>query len=51
MSQNHLVKLKSTKSKTVIYTFKNKKQNPDKLEMKKFDKAVGKHVPFKETKK
>lgn len=43
--------MKSTGSKTVIRTFKNKKQNPEPLALKKFDKVARKHVIFKETKK
>ena len=51
MSQDNLIKMKSTASKTIIRTFKNKKQNPDKLERMKYDKATGKHEKFVETKK
>lgn len=51
MSQDRLIKMKSDKSKTVIRTFKNKKQNPDPLVLRKFDKKVRKHVTYKETKK
>lgn len=43
--------MKSADSKTVIRTFKNKKQNPEPLVLKKFDKKLRKHVTFKETKK
>ncbi len=31
-------------------TTKNKRTTPDKLEMKKFDPVVRKHVPYKESK-
>ena len=31
-------------------TDKNKRTTPDKLEMKKFDPVVRKHVPYKESK-
>ena len=31
-------------------TFKNKKKHPDKMEMKKYDPVVRKHVMYKETK-
>ncbi len=55
MSQDHLVKLKSTKSKHVIWTRRSKKskgaQNKEKLELKKFDPVVKKHVTFKQSKK
>lgn len=51
MSQDTLIKLKSDKSKLVIRTVKNKKQNPDKLKLRKYDKTLRKHVTFTETKK
>ncbi len=51
MSQDRLIKMKSDKSKTVIRTFKNKKQNPDPLVLRKYDKVARKHVTYKETKK
>ena len=35
----------------IIRTFKNKKQNPEPLVLRKFDKKVRKHVTYKETKK
>ena len=45
------VKLVST-AKTGFYytTYKNKRNTPDKLEMKKYDPVVRKHVMFKEAK-
>ncbi|MEI6400214.1 MAG: 50S ribosomal protein L33 [bacterium] len=49
--QDHLIKLTNKTSKEIIYTFKNKKQNPEKLEMKKYSKKLRKHVVFKEAKK
>ncbi|MCC7469686.1 MAG: 50S ribosomal protein L33 [Bacteroidetes bacterium] len=51
MSQDTLIKMKSEKSGTVIRTFKNKKQNPEPLSLKKYDKKLRKHVTFKQTKK
>lgn len=51
MSQDFLIKLKSTKSDYTYHTRKNKKQNPEKLERKKYDPIVRKHVVFKEAKK
>ncbi len=51
MSQDNLIKLKNTKTGEIIYTNKNKKQNPEKLELKKFSKKLRKRVVFKETKK
>lgn len=53
MSQDFLIKLKSTKSDYTYHTRKNKKKKPEKLELNKFDPTPGvrKHVPFKEAKK
>ncbi len=51
MSQDTLIKLKSDKSSHVIRTVKNKKQNPEKLKLRKYDKTLRKHVTFSETKK
>ncbi|HRH24027.1 MAG TPA: 50S ribosomal protein L33 [Candidatus Paceibacterota bacterium] len=51
MSQDTLIKLKSTKSDTVYYTRKNKKGVERKIELKKFDKRTGKREVFKEAKK
>ena len=43
--------MKSAGSKLVIRTFKNRKQNPDKLKLRKYDKTLRKHVEFTESKK
>ena len=43
--------MKSDKSNLIIRTVKNKKQNPDPLVLRKYDKKVRKHVTFKQTKK
>lgn len=51
MSQERLLKLKSTKSKHVIWTRKNKKTTQRKIELVKFDPVIRKRVAFKETKK
>lgn len=51
MSQDRLIKLKSTKSKTVVWTRKNKKKVERKIEYKKFDPLLRKRVVFKEAKK
>lgn len=51
MSQNHLVKIKSTESDHMYWTRKNKKKVERKLELKKYDPNVQKHVIYKETKK
>lgn len=49
MSQDTLIKLQSTESGTVIYSRKNKKKIKQRLELKKYDKNLKKHVTFKET--
>ena len=43
------VKLKSTESAYTYSVKKNKQNNPDRLEIKKYDPVVRKHVMFKET--
>ena len=45
-----LVKLKSTESPYIYYTKKNKMNTENRLELKKYDPVVRKHVLFKETK-
>ncbi|XKT74189.1 MAG: 50S ribosomal protein L33 [Patescibacteria group bacterium UBA2163] len=53
MSQDNLIKLKSSATGRIIWTRKNRKKlaNAPKLELKKYDPAVRKHVVYKETKK
>lgn len=51
MSQDQLVRIKSTKSNYVRWTRKNRKLVTRKLELIKFDPIVRKRVAFKETKK
>ncbi len=51
MSQNHLVKIKSTESKHIRYDVRNKKRVEKKLELKKYDPTLRKHVIYKEIKK
>ena len=51
MSQDRLMKLKSTKSKHVIWSRKNKKTVERKIEVIKFDPTLRKRVVFKEVKK
>jgi large subunit ribosomal protein L33 len=43
------VKLKSTESPYIYYVMKNKQNSPDRLELKKYDPVVRKHVLFKES--
>ena len=51
MSQDRLLRLKSTKSNHIIWTRKNKKKVERKIEVTKFDPTLRKRVLFKETKK
>lgn len=44
------VKLKSTESHDVYWTMKNKRNTPDRMELKKYDKSLKRHVVFKEAK-
>jgi large subunit ribosomal protein L33 len=44
------IKLKSTESKDVVWTTKNRKTVQGRLELKKFDKKLRRHVIFKESK-
>ena len=45
------IKLASSAGTGHFYTTtKNKRNTPDKLEIKKYDPVVRKHVPYKETK-
>lgn len=45
-----IIKLKSTESKEVYWTRKNKRNTPDRLELSKYDKSLKRHVVFKEAK-
>lgn len=44
------IKLKSAESTEVYWTLKNKRNTPDRIELKKYDKRMKKHVVFKEAK-
>ena len=51
-SQDHVVKMKCTETGKVHYvTRKNKKQNPDKLELKKYNPVLRKRTLYREEKK
>ena len=43
------VKLKSSESSHIYYVKKNKQNTPDRLELKKYDPVVRKHVAYKES--
>ena len=45
------VRLKSTESGHCYYTTKNKRNLPNKMELKKYDPVIQKHVLYKETSK
>jgi large subunit ribosomal protein L33 len=45
-----VVKLKSAESSEFYWTTKNKKTSTERLELKKYDKKLRKHVTFKESK-
>jgi large subunit ribosomal protein L33 len=49
-SKREKIKLKSSESSFHYYSMKNKTQTPDRIELKKYDPTVRKHVTFKETK-
>jgi len=51
MSQDHLVKLRSTESKHVRYDNRNRKRVEKKLQLRKYDPTLRKHVIYKEVKK
>jgi len=51
MSQDRLIKLKSTKSDFIYFSRKNKKKVERKIEVKKYDPTLRKRVAFKEVKK
>lgn len=51
MSQDHLIILKNKETKEVYRTYKNRKQNPEKITLKKFSKKLNKRVLFTEVKK
>ncbi len=52
MSQDNLVRLKSSGSKLVLWSRKTKKKLANvKLSLKKYDKTLRKRVVFKEAKK
>lgn len=42
------VKLRSTESPHHYYTMKNKRNNPDRISLRKYDPVVRKHVEYKE---
>jgi large subunit ribosomal protein L33 len=49
-SKRGLIKLKSSESDTYYYSQKNSLNTTERIELKKYDPVLRKHVPFKETK-
>ncbi|MEN9343325.1 MAG: zinc-independent [Chlamydiota bacterium] len=49
-SAREKIKMKSTESNTCYWTTKNKRTVTGRLELKKYDKTLKKHVVFKEAK-
>ena len=45
-----IIKLKSSESTDVYWTTKNKKTTTGRLELKKYDRKLRRHVSFKEAK-
>jgi large subunit ribosomal protein L33 len=45
-----IIKLKSTESTEIYWTTKNKKNGSGRLELKKYDKKLKRHVIFREAK-
>ena len=43
------IKMKSTESPHMFTTTKNKRNNPDRIELKRYDPVVRRHVLYKET--
>jgi large subunit ribosomal protein L33 len=44
-----LIKLRSSESSHIYYTEKNRRNNPSRLELRKYDPILRRHVIFKET--
>jgi len=43
------VRMKSTESPHMFTTTKNKRNNPDRIQLKRYDPVVRRHVLYKET--
>jgi large subunit ribosomal protein L33 len=44
-----VIKLRSTESPHMYYTQKNRRNSPNRLELKKYDPTLRRHVIFRET--
>ncbi len=49
-SKRELIKLKSTESSYIYYSRKNKTTTPGRMERRKYDPTLRRHVVFKESK-
>ena len=49
-SGREIIKLKSEESSEIYTTMKNKKNAPERISLRKYDKKVRRHVIFKEAK-
>jgi large subunit ribosomal protein L33 len=49
-SKREQIKMKSEESSYFYFTVKNKTSTPGRLELRKYDPTVRRHVKFKETK-
>jgi large subunit ribosomal protein L33 len=45
-----IIKMRNAETGTVYTTMKNKRNNPERLELKKYDPKTRQHATFKETK-
>lgn len=45
-----MIRLKSTESGHIYYTQKNRRSHPGRLELRKYDPILRRHVLYKETK-
>ncbi|NGX61175.1 MAG: 50S ribosomal protein L33 [Chlamydiae bacterium] len=48
--KREIIKLKSTESKEMYWTTKNKQNTTGRIELRKYDKSLRRHVIFKEAK-
>ncbi|MCL4263935.1 MAG: 50S ribosomal protein L33 [Anaerolineae bacterium] len=44
-----VIKLRSTESTHVYYTMKNRRNTPNRIELRKFDPVLRRHVLYRET--
>jgi len=49
-SAREIIKMKSSESTTIFTTIKNRRNTTGRIELKRYDKRLRKHVTFKESK-